>query len=60
MTPDIIAVTRHCPETHESIITIAHCSFSTPVKERYPKVGAQLYEEFPPLKIEGTFLKNYL
>ena len=53
MTPDIIAVTRHCPETHQSIITVGHCSFSQPVEGRYPKDGAYLYEDFPPLKIEG-------
>lgn len=55
MTSEIIAVTRHCPKTHQSIITVAHCSFSTPSKERYPKVGSTLYEEFPPLKVEGVF-----
>lgn len=53
MTPDIIAVTRHSPETQESIITIGHCSFSQPSEARYPKVGSILRETFPPLKIEG-------
>jgi glycogen debranching enzyme len=44
---DIVAVTRHCPETHQSVVLVAYTAFSYPdpyYKRDYVK----------PIRVEGT------
>jgi glycogen debranching enzyme len=47
MDADIVAVTRHCPETHQSVVLVAYTAFSHP--DTY-------YERdyVKPLRVEGT------
>lgn len=47
MSPDIVAVTRHSPITHESVILVAHTSFSYPD----PVAGPTAVR---PLRFEGN------
>lgn len=47
MHPDIVAVTRHSPSTHQSVILVAHTSFSYPE----PNAGATGVR---PLRFEGS------
>lgn len=47
MHPDIVAVTRHSPSTHQSVILVAHTSFSNPD----PNAGATGVR---PLRFEGS------
>ncbi|XP_046385636.1 glycogen debranching enzyme isoform X2 [Ischnura elegans] len=46
--PDVVAVTRHCPKTHRSVVLIAHCAFS--------RDGACMRDasRLAPLRVEGT------
>ncbi|XP_069703236.1 glycogen debranching enzyme isoform X2 [Periplaneta americana] len=47
MDADIVAVTRHCPETHQSVVLVAYTAFSHPdpyFKRDYVK----------PLRVEGV------
>lgn len=46
MNPDIVAVTRHSPKTHQSVILVAHTSFSYPDENAGP-TGVR------PLQFEG-------
>lgn len=46
MNPDIVAVTRHSPTTHQSVILVAHTSFGYP----YPNAGPTGIQS---LKFEG-------
>lgn len=46
MTPDVVAVTRHSPRTHESVILVAHTAFANPD----PNAGASAVR---PLRFEG-------
>lgn len=46
MTPDVVAVTRHSPTTHESVILVAHTAFTNPD----PMAGASGVR---PLRFEG-------
>ncbi|KAJ9590614.1 hypothetical protein L9F63_016384, partial [Diploptera punctata] len=47
MDTDIVAVTRHCPETHQSVVLVAYTAFSHP--DPYYKRGY-----VKPLRVEGT------
>lgn len=46
MNPDIVAVTRHSPATHQSVILITHTAFSYP----HPNAGPTFVR---PLRFEG-------
>ena len=47
MDADIVAVTRHCPDTHQSVVLVAYTAFSHP--DPYYKRGF-----VKPLRVEGT------
>lgn len=47
MSPDIVAVTRHSPTTHQSVILIAHTVFNYP----HPNAGPTFVR---PLRFEGV------
>lgn len=47
MSPDVVAVTRHSPSTHESVILVAHTSFRNPD----PCAGPS---SIRPLRFEGA------
>ncbi|KAM7344638.1 glycogen debranching enzyme isoform 4-T5 [Cochliomyia hominivorax] len=46
MSPDIVAITRHSPTTHQSVILIAHTVFNYP----HPNAGSTFVR---PLRFEG-------
>ena len=47
MDADIVAVTRHCPETHQSVVLVAYTAFSLP--DPYYK-----RDYIKPIRVEGT------
>lgn len=47
MSPDVVAITRHSPVTHQSVILVAHTSFSYPD----PMAGPSAVR---PLRFEGS------
>lgn len=49
MDADIVAVTRHCPSTHESVIMVAFTAFSHPSKD-----ALNYQREIKPLRVEGV------
>ena len=54
MTETIVAVTRHCPSTHQSVILVSHTAFNHPP----PAIPTQSnpnthYEHVPPLTVPG-------
>ena len=55
MTEEIIAVTRHSPSTHESVILIAHTAFKAPDVWAIPtkEKPNTHYDRVPPLTISG-------
>lgn len=53
MHPDIVAVTRHNPATHESVILVAHTSFGSP----HPNAGPTGVR---PLQFEGSLVEIIL
>lgn len=49
MDPDIVAVTRHSPSTHESVVLVAFTAF------KHPDSNAQdLRRHIRPLRVEGV------
>ncbi|GLV44486.1 uncharacterized protein CBL_10290 [Carabus blaptoides fortunei] len=46
---DIVAVTRHCPESHQSVILVAFTAFSHPNRD-----SANYQRDIKPLKVEGV------
>ena len=55
MTEEIVAVTRHSPSTHESVILMAHTAFSPPEAWAIPteQRPSTHYNHVPPLTIPG-------
>lgn len=49
MDPDVVAVTRHCPETHQSYILVAFTAFGHP-----PEDAASYQRSIRPLRVEGV------
>ena len=47
MTPDVVAVTRHCPVTHQSIVLVAHTAF------RHPDDNSANQGYIKPLVLDG-------
>ncbi|XP_059358080.1 glycogen debranching enzyme-like isoform X1 [Carassius carassius] len=43
---DIVAVTRHCPSTHQSVVAVCHTAFKNPKHQCYT-------DEVPPMCIPG-------
>nr|XP_055058383.1 glycogen debranching enzyme isoform X1 [Misgurnus anguillicaudatus]XP_055058385.1 glycogen debranching enzyme isoform X1 [Misgurnus anguillicaudatus]XP_055058386.1 glycogen debranching enzyme isoform X1 [Misgurnus anguillicaudatus] len=43
---DIVAVTRHCPSTHQSVVAVCRTAFKNPKHHHYP-------DEVPPMCIPG-------
>ncbi|XP_069029313.1 glycogen debranching enzyme isoform X1 [Embiotoca jacksoni] len=43
---DIVAITRHCPSTHQSVVTVSRTAFSNPKTHQYDA-------EVPPMLIPG-------
>lgn len=48
MDTDIVAVTRHCPETHQTVVLVAFTAFS------HPTQAPGFQRDVKPLRIEGT------
>lgn len=42
---DIVAVTRHCPTTHATVVLVAYTAFTPPSRERSQSIK--------PLRVEG-------
>ena len=42
---DIVALTRHCPITHATVVLVAYTAFSPPTRERTQSIK--------PLRVEG-------
>lgn len=43
---DVVAVTRHSPSSHQSVVSVCHTAFKNPKHHQYPK-------EVPPMFIPG-------
>ena len=56
MSYDIVAVTRHCPENHATIVLVAHTAFSKPPDHMLPSTENKHVQTFgiKPLHVEGT------
>ena len=55
VTEEIVAVTRHCPSTHQSVILMAHTAYSHPQPWAVPTQSSPntRYEHVPPLTVPG-------
>lgn len=51
---DIVAVTRHCPSTHQSVVTVSRTAFWNPKHHQY---GSDVPPMFIPGKIEEVVLE---
>lgn len=40
---DIVAVTRHCPSTHQSVVTVSRTAFKNPKTHHYSKRVSPLF-----------------
>lgn len=49
MDPDIVAVTRHCPNSHQSFILVAFTAFGHPSED-----AANYQRGIRPLRFEGV------
>ena len=58
MSYDIVAVTRHCPENHATVVLVAHTAFSTPSGDKVPSTENKHIQTFgiKPLHVEGVCL----
>ena len=56
MSYDIVAVTRHCPENHATVVLVAHTAFSKPADHLVPTSENKQIQTFgiKPLHVEGT------
>ena len=56
MTEEIVAVTRHCPSSHQSMILMAHTAFWTPDDWAIPTQSKPNthYAHVPPLTVPGV------
>ena len=56
MSYDIVAVTRHCPENHATVVLVAHTAFSKPPPHMVPTTENKHIQTFgiKPLHVEGT------
>ncbi|CAB3994720.1 Glycogen debranching enzyme, partial [Paramuricea clavata] len=56
MSCDIVAVTRHCPEDHATIVLVAHTAFSKPPDHVVPTTENKHIQTFgiKPLHVEGN------
>ena len=55
VTEEIVAVTRHCPSTHQSVILMAHTAFNHPPHWAIPSQSNPNthFEHVPPLTVPG-------
>ncbi|XP_028282971.1 glycogen debranching enzyme isoform X1 [Parambassis ranga] len=51
---DIVAVTRHCPSTHQSVVAVSRTAFKDPKTHKYDNSGPPM---FIPGKIEEVVLE---
>lgn len=49
---DTVAVTRHCPSTHQSVVTVSRTAFKNPETHQYK-------EHLAPMYIPGTDANTY-
>ena len=56
VTEEIVAVTRHCPSSHQSMILMAHTAFWHPEEWAVPTEGKPRtnYTHVPPLTVPGV------
>lgn len=61
MSYDIVAVTRHCPENHATVVLVAHTAFSKPPDGVVPTTQNKYIQttEIKPLHVEGSVLLNH-